>query len=343
MRIALDVHGGDIGLSRNLAAAIEVSESTEIRLTLVGDAREIEMELRRLGGDPSRFDIVHASERIAMDESAVQSVRRKTDNSITVSLDLHRRGQVDGVVSAGHSGAVVAGSLMTLGRIPGVSRPALGSRIPTLGSRAFVLDIGAVTDPRPDVLLQFGYLGTAYSQVVLGVATPTVALLSNGEEASKGNALVKAARELFEHSTLNFVGYVEGHDLLKQPPSVTVTDGFTGNVALKTAEGTAGYVARMLKRELTSSTRNKLLALLLRPALQRMREDMDFDGIGGVPLLGVNGVVVVAHGGSSQRAMVSAIENAARAAKNDLPQRLRQSLPTSDPTAASELDLVSAS
>jgi glycerol-3-phosphate acyltransferase PlsX len=327
-RIALDAHGGDYGAPRNISAALELVDDPEVSLVLIGNTAEIEAELRRVHARPGSFEIVHAGEQIGMGESAVNSIRRKADNSITVALELMKRGEVDAVVSAGHSGAVVAAALITLGRIPGVSRPPLGTRIPAISSHnSFALDIGAVIDPRPEMLLQFGYLGAAYSRAVLDVPNPTIALLSNGEEASKGNALTRAAQELFERSTLNYIGYVEGGEMLDHPPAVTVTDGFTGNIALKTAEGTAASIQRALRRELTARWHDKLLTAMLRPAFRRMRRTMDFEGIGGAALLGVNGVVVVAHGRSTTRALVSAIRTAQHSADVRLPDLLRDAIP----------------
>jgi len=327
VRIALDVHGGDTGVATNLAAALDASLTSDIELVLVGHELQIAAELRRLDVPIDRFKIVHAEETIGMAESASRSVRRKSDNSISVSLDLMNRGEVSAVVSAGHSGALVAASLMILGRIPGVSRPALGTRIPAKGTTAFVLDIGAFTDPRPEVMLHHAYLGVAYVEAILGIRRPTVALLSNGEEPGKGDVLTRSARELFDASDLHFVGYVEGHEMLTKPPHVTVTDGFTGNVALKIAEGTASYVSRIMRDELTASIRTRLFAAMLRPTFRAMRRQIDFDGIGGAPLLGVNGVVIAAHGRSSPRALVSAIETANSAARSELPARLRDTLP----------------
>ncbi|HUG14516.1 MAG TPA: phosphate acyltransferase PlsX [Thermomicrobiales bacterium] len=335
MRIALDAHGGDVGISRNVSAVIETLDETRHRIVLVGIKSEIEAELKRRSVPLGQIDIVHAEEMIGMGDAAVQSVRRKAHNSINVAMQLARSGDVDAVVSAGHSGAVVASALITLGRIPGVTRPALGTRIPATGAIAFVLDIGAVIDPKPGVLLQFGYLGAAYASAVLGVSNPTVALLSNGEESSKGNALTRSARELLEQSSLNFVGYVEGRDMLHRPPSVTVTDGFTGNIALKVAEGTASGIQSLIKRELMSSWRTKVLAMMLRPTFRQIRKEIDFEGIGGAPLLGVRGVVFVAHGHSTPLALVNAIRSAAQGAEVNLPALLQDAIPRS--TDASEI------
>jgi glycerol-3-phosphate acyltransferase PlsX len=329
MRVALDAHGGDFGVARNVSALSEALSDQRLTVVLVGHKLEIEDEMQRQGVHGARIEIVHAEEKIGMGDSAVQAVRRKTDNSISVAMDLLKRGSVDAVVSAGHSGAVVAAGLMTLGRIQGVSRPALGTRIPATGAVAFVLDIGAVIDPKPEVLLQFGYLGAAYSHAVLGVKDPTVALLSNGEEPSKGNALTRSAREMLEQSGLNFTGYVEGRDMLHRPPSVTVTDGFTGNIALKVAEGTASGIQSLIKQELMSTWRSRLLAMMLRPTFRQIRKEIDFEGIGGAPLLGVPGVVYVAHGRSTALALVNAIRSASQAADAHLPELLRHAIPTS--------------
>lgn len=336
MRIALDAHGGDYGTPRNISAALEVANDPKLRLMLVGRKAEIEAELRRCNAPVDTFEIVHAEEQIGMGESAVHSIRRKADNSITVALGLMKSGKADAVVSAGHSGAVVAAALMTLGRIRGVSRPPLGTRIPAINTHnSFALDIGAVIDPKPEMLLQFGYLGAAYSKAVLDVPNPSVALLSNGEETSKGNALTRAAQELFEHSDLNYIGYVEGGEMLDRPPAVTVTDGFTGNIGLKIAEGTAASIQFALRRELTANWHDKLLAALLRPAFRRMRNTMDFEGIGGAALLGVNGVVIIAHGRSTTRALVSAIRTAEHAAEVRLPDLLHDAIPARDRSKAS--------
>ncbi|HYI16311.1 MAG TPA: phosphate acyltransferase PlsX [Thermomicrobiales bacterium] len=343
MRIALDAHGGDFGVPRNISAVLELASDPKIRLILVGRKPDIEAELQRCNTPVDAFEIVHAEEQIGMGESAVHSVRRKANNSITVALGLMKSGAADAVVSAGHSGAVVAAALMTLGRIRGVSRPPLGTRIPAINTyNSYALDIGAVIDPKPEMLLQFGYLGAAYSKAVLDVPNPSVALLSNGEETSKGNALTRAAQELFERSDLNYIGYVEGGEMLDKPPAVTVTDGFTGNIGLKIAEGTAASIQSALRRELTANWRDKLLAMMLRPAFRRMRDNMDFEGIGGAALLGVNGVVIVAHGRSTTRGLVSAIRTAEHAAEVRLPELLRDAIPardrsvpeTSDATAA---------
>ena len=333
--IALDAHGGDEGLGVNIAATRQALRDPELRVVLVGDSPTIARALGARFPGKERLEIAHATESIGMGESAVKSIRRKADSSIAVALQMHKRGDVDGVVSAGNSGAMVAAALMTLGRIRGVSRPALGTCFPSPGPPTFFLDIGAVVDPRPDVLLQFGYLGAAYSEHVLNVIRPTVALLSNGEEASKGNALTREARDLLACARLHFTGYVEGRELLTHPAAVIVTDGFTGNIALKTAEGTANTIQALMRREFLADLRSKLGSLILKPAFKRVRGHLDYDRIGGAPLLGVQGVVIVSHGSAPVNAIANAIGVAARSARINLPELLRNAVPaatSSEPT-----------
>ncbi len=327
MRIALDAHGGDFGLERNVAVALQFIEDPAVRLVLVGHEEQIRAEVARQKGDFQRLHTVHAETQIGMDESAAQSVRRKGDNSISVALQLQRAGSVDAVVSAGHSGAVVAASLLTLGRTPGVHRPALGTRIPAIPTTAFILDIGAVIDPRPEWMVQFAYLGAAYVRGAYGISKPTVALLSNGEERSKGNQLVRETRDLLEATGLNFIGYVEAREMMSTPPHVTVTDGFTGNVAIKLGEGTAIGIQRVMREELTASWHTKILAAMLKPALRRVGKRLDFEGVGGVPLLGVDGVVVISHGRSTVAALSNAVRNAAHSVEIDLVRIMRDAIP----------------
>ena len=233
MRIALDVHGGDFGVPRNISAALELASDSRMRLILVGRKPEIETELRKSNTPVDSFEIVHADEQIGMGESAVQLGRRKANNSITVALNLMKSGAATRSSRQGTAGRSSRHALMH-------HRPADSRRLPPAAGQvtanntynSFALDIGAVIDPKPEMLLQFGYLGAAYSKAVL-IPNLSVALLSNGEESSKGNALTRAAQDLFERSELNYIGYVEGGEMLDKPPAVTVTDGFTGNIGLE--------------------------------------------------------------------------------------------------------------
>lgn len=243
------------------------------------------------------------------------AARTKKDSSMVVGLKLVASGEAAAFVSAGNSGAVLAASLFTLGRIRGVERPGLGAVFPTLNgnARSILIDAGAVTDCEPVFLLQFAHMGSIYMEKVLGVAQPRVGLLSNGEEETKGNQLVLKARQLLQESKLNFVGNVEGKDLPLGVVDVVVADGFTGNVALKVSEGVSEAVLQMVKDTINSRLHYRLAALLLMPALRQLVKQTHFTEYGGVPLLGVNGVTIVAHGRSDARAIASAVRVAKHA------------------------------
>jgi glycerol-3-phosphate acyltransferase PlsX len=265
-------------------------------------------KLRRVlldGGDATGLplSVVNASEVVEMGEHPAQAVRAKKDASIVVAMRLLRDGQVDAVVSAGNSGGVLAASLASvgrIGRIPGIQRPAISTVLPTIDGRVFMLDIGANTDCKPEWLMQFAIMGSAYAQHVMGISRPRVALLSNGEEKIKGSALVQETHALLERECpeLNVVGNAEGKDIMRGIADVIVTDGFTGNVAVKTAEGTASMLLKVLSAEIKSRPLAMLGGLLAKPAFGAVRKRLDFREYGGGQLLGVNGVVVIAHGRS---------------------------------------------
>lgn len=318
-RVAIDAMGGDLGPGVIVEGAVSGARRFGGALLLVGDQASVEDAL--MGTDRKGVDveIVDAREVIAMDEHPAQAVRRKPGSSINVIMGLIAEGRADAAVSAGNSGAVMAAALMRLGRVPGVERPAIGSYMPTASGRTLLLDLGAVTDPKPSVLAQFAMMGQVYAQQVLDIENPSVALLSNGEEPSKGNALVQATYPLLDElAGLNFVGNVEGRDLVMGTVDVVVTDGFTGNVALKTAEGVASMLVEIIRAEARATLPRKLGALLLRPAFRALRSQLDYAEIGGAPLLGVNGVVIISHGRSSARAIENAVGVAVQSASQDL-------------------------
>jgi glycerol-3-phosphate acyltransferase PlsX len=242
-------------------------------------------------------------------------MRRKKDNSIRVCFELVASKKVCAMVSAGNSGAVMAGAIFVLGRLEGVERPAIITALPALKGRPIMLDMGAVVDAKPIHLVQFALMGETYARLVHGIARPRVALLANGEEESKGTELTRAAAAALRRSSIEFVGYCEGRDLLTGEFDVIVTDGFTGNVALKTIEGTAKAVGEYLKRALYSSTRAKVGGLLARPALEAMKQRLDWREVGGAPLVGVNGVGVISHGRSDALAIANAVRRASDAAR----------------------------
>jgi len=266
-------------------------------------------------------EVVEATDVITMSDHPAQAVRRKPQSSINVALRLISEGRADAMVSAGNSGAVMAGALMALGRIPGIERPAIASYIPTARGKSLLLDLGAVVDPKPNHLVQFADMGQVYAERVLGQQTPSIGLLSNGEEPTKGNALVQAVHPLLLARTdLNFVGNVEGKDVAMGTVDIVVTDGFTGNVALKTAEGVAQFLVEILRSELTATLPRKIAAAFLRPAFRAMRSKLDYAEIGGAPLLGVSGTVIISHGRSSERAIETALAAAVKAAESNLPE-----------------------
>jgi glycerol-3-phosphate acyltransferase PlsX len=259
-----------------------------------------------------------------MDESPAQSVRRKRDSSLMVGLELVKTDSAQAFVSAGNTGAVMAGALLTLGRIEGVDRPALGILLPSsAGPPVLVLDAGANADCRAEWLLQFAHMGSAFVAKTRRIPRPRVALLNIGEEESKGSQLALEAHALLKQSGLNFVGNVEGKDVPHGTADVVVTDGFTGNVVLKTSEGAAEFIFKEMQAGLTSKLHLKLAAALLRPALRKVARRIDFREYGGAPLLGVNGVVIIAHGRSNARAITSALRMAADAAESGVIEGLR--------------------
>lgn len=320
MRIAIDAMGGDHGSSVVVPGVLAGARRHGISLLLVGRKQELENSLA--GHDTSGIDveIVDATQTIDMDDHPAQAVRRKTDSSINVALRLLKESRANAMLSAGNSGAVMAASLMILGRIKGIERPAITSGIPNAkGTYSLIVDLGAVTDPKPNNMVQFAMMGQVYAQAVMGVLNPTIGLVSNGEEASKGNALVQQVHPLLRATEgLNFVGNVEGKDIASGTVDVFVMDGFTGNVVLKTIEGTASMLMHLVREEITSTLSRKLAALVLKPAFRQVSGKLDYAAIGGAPLLGVDGTVVICHGRSSEMAFENAVGVCKRAVEHDL-------------------------
>lgn len=324
MRLALDAMGGDHAPAAAVEGAVLFArEQPRHRVVLVGDEARVRGLLK--GAPLANLELRHASEVVGMDEHATASIRRKRDSSLRVCFELMKAGDVQAVVSAGHSGAVMAGALLVLGRVPGVERPAIAALFPALkgGGRCLLLDAGANVECRPSQLAQFAVMGEAYVRGLLGVAQPRVALLSNGEEPSKGTPLTRDAYALLSRSDLRFVGYVEGKDIFSGDVDVVVTDGFTGNVVLKTSEGTAMAVAGLLRTAVhKAGMGEKLGALLLGPTLAGLKKVVDYAEYGGAPLLGVRGVGIVAHGRSSPKAVKNALLAALRTAEARLDREI---------------------
>ena len=307
MRIALDAIGGDHAPAEVVKGAQEACEAYGVEVILVGPEALVRRELTQQGLSSPRVSVVNASQVIAMDEHPALAVRSKPDSSVVVGINLVKRGEAAAFVSAGNSGATVAAALLHLGRIPGIERPALGTVFPTVKGKAMVLDVGATADCKPTHLFQFAYMGSLYMERVMGVEQPKVGLLSLGEEATKGNQLVVEAHALLKRSGLNFIGNVEGNDIPQHKADVVVTDGFTGNVVIKVAEGISESLLSLLREALISRLHFKLAAWVLRPAFRQMAQRLDYSEYGGAPLLGVNGVVIIAHGRSNARAIKNAI------------------------------------
>lgn len=324
MRIAVDAMGGDHGPRIVIPGALDGARAYGCALSLVGQEGAIREELAQVNTNGLDVEVVAAADTIGMDEHPAQAVRRKPDASINVALRLIKDGRADAMISAGNSGAVMAAALMTLGRIAGIERPAIASYLPTIRKRTLVLDLGAVTDPKPSNLVQFAIMGKVYAEKVLERPNPTIGLLSNGEEPTKGNNLVQATWPLLANTPeINFQGNVEGKDVPLGTVDIVLTDGFTGNVVLKTAEGVGAMIVELLRQELTATLPRKLAAFALRPAFRAVRAKFDYAEIGGAPLLGVNGAVIIAHGRSNATAIRNAVGVGKRSAEQDLAGAIR--------------------
>ena len=315
IRVAVDALGGDRAPDEIVAGAAAAA-SPEIQPTLFGPASL----------DPHGLALVEASEAIAMDEHAVESVRSKTNSSLVRAVRAVGDGDADVVVSAGNTGAMLAASLLHIRRMPGVHRPGIAVVIPTKRGQSVLIDAGANADARPEHLVQFAHMGSVFAEEILGVQRPDVRLLSIGEEDEKGNQLTIEAHELLRAAELRFGGNIEGRGLLEGDADVVVADGFTGNVALKTLEGTVRSLLDALRTELESSLRGRLGGALMRPAARRVRERLDPETYGGGYLLGLNGLVVIAHGSSSRIAIANAIRLGARGVEHRVVERLQERL-----------------
>jgi phosphate acyltransferase len=315
LRIALDAMGGDLAPKAAVEGAVAAARDFGIEIVLVGlkDIVETELIAHDIAGLAIRVE--HAPEVVAMDDSPLESVLTKPHSSIHLGMEMVKRGDVHGFVSAGNSGAMMAAAMAILGNLPQVDRPAIASLIPATGGLALLIDAGANTDVKPIHLAQFAVMGSVYSRRVRNIARPRVGILSNGEEASKGTDVTRGAAAMLNQmaSHVNYIGYVEGRDINRGKADVVVTDGFTGNVALKTMEGFAAFLLGHLREMFSSNWRGRAAYLLVRKSLGAMRETLDPHEVGGAPLLGVNGVAIIAHGSSNARA----IRNAIRAASNE--------------------------
>jgi glycerol-3-phosphate acyltransferase PlsX len=330
VRIALDAMGGDNAPTETVLGAIQAAREYGIGVYLVGREDSIRAELAKHNTTSLDLPIVHTDEVIEMHEHAADAVRRKRNASMAVALQLVRDGKALGAVSAGNSGAMMAASLFILGRIPGIERPALGSIFPNEQRASLVLDVGANTDCKPEYLLQFALMGSVYMERVFHVFSPRVALLSNGEEASKGNKQVVETHQLLRANAttlgINFIGNVEGHDVPAGVADVIVCDGFVGNVMLKLVEGLGEKLLSLIRAQMTNSLLTKLAGAILRPGLRKVFKRLDYAEYGGVPLLGVNGAAIVSHGRSNAKAIKNALRVAQQTAETEVTTAIREGI-----------------
>jgi glycerol-3-phosphate acyltransferase PlsX len=327
MRITVDAMGGDNAPRAIVEGAfLSVQETDGLEVALVGPESVLREEVRRLGPGSGKLEIVDAPDQIAMHEAPAQAVKRKPSSSIVVGMRMQREGKAQAMVSAGNTGAVVAASLLHLGRLPGVSRPAIAAVVPNAAGGSLLLDVGANAQCKPLHLYQFAVMGELYARLLLGRETPRVGLLNVGEESSKGNDMVLEAHRLLSTSSLNFVGNVEGRGIFEGGVDVIVCDGFVGNVILKFGESVVGFLVSVMRRELGGSTRGRLGAHLLRPVFRHVQRELDYSEYGGAPLLGVNGTCIIAHGISNAKAIKNAIVAAGRLVENEANRRIQERL-----------------
>jgi glycerol-3-phosphate acyltransferase PlsX len=326
IRIAVDAMGGDFAPRAPVEGALQAlsaDSSNHLEVVLVGDQEVLQAELKKHEFDRSRLQVVHAKEHVEIEESATDAIKSHRNSSMAVAIELHKRHEVQGVVSAGHTGVQMMLSVLGLGRIEGVRRPTIGAFIPGDTTDSFLLDVGANTDCKPYHLLQFAAMGSIYVSAHKGIHNPRIGLLSIGEEKSKGNLLTKQAHELFSISPLNFVGNVEGRDIVRGKADVIVCDGHVGNILLKFAETFHYLISEKLR-----DTFESVPGLQKAESLAAIKKAFDYQEQGGVPLLGVNGVSIICHGASSPRAICNAIFEAMQMVGEGMVQKIQSAIET---------------
>ncbi|WP_421384539.1 phosphate acyltransferase PlsX [Bacillus salacetis] len=324
MKIAIDAMGGDNAPKEIvLGAKKAVDEFQDVEIILFGDEEKIKAEI----GEHERIEIVHTTEVILGTDEPVRAVRRKKNASMVLMAQAVADGKADACISAGNTGALMTSGLFIVGRIKGIERPALAPTLPTLdGSGFLMLDLGANVDAKPEHLLQYALMGSIYAEKVRGISKPRVGLLNIGTEEKKGNELTKAAFSLLQDAEINFIGNVESRDLLEGAADVVVTDGFTGNMVLKTIEGTALSIFSMLKTTLTSSLKNKVAAGLIKSDLKELKNMLDYTEYGGAGLFGLNAPVIKAHGSSNANALFNAVRQARQMVSNSVSTTIREAV-----------------
>jgi glycerol-3-phosphate acyltransferase PlsX len=342
MRVAVDAMGGDNAPGVEVEGAVAAAREFGIAITLVGDTEKVNRELAKHNCKGLDITVRHASEVVGMHDSASDAVRKKKDSSIRVAFELVKNEEAVAVVSAGNSGATMAAGMFVLKRIKGIDRPAIAQIFPTLRGKTLVLDVGGNVDCKPLNLVQFAIMGEVYARSVMDVQSPKIGILSNGEEDSKGNDLTRESSALLKSTSLDYVGYVEGRDIFNGMVDVVVCDGFVGNVVLKLSEGLAEAVSTMLKEEIKQSLLYKIGYILSRRAFINFKKKVDYTEYGGAPLLGIDGVGMICHGGSNAKAIKNAIRFAHEYARKGVNQRMAEKLQENYPLYMQQLETLKA-
>jgi len=325
IRVAVDAMGGDFAPEVNILGAYEVVADREVEIILVGDEKKIKNFLPEKKELKGNISIVHAEGVVRMDESVSSALRRR-NTSMRKAIELLKEGRADAVISAGHSGAMMALSFLLLGKLPNVQRPAIAAVMPSLKGHFILIDAGANVDCKPEHLVQFAFMGESYYRAIFGSESPRVALLSIGEEGSKGNELTKEAFRLLQSTNLNFTGNIEGKDIFFGSADVVVCDGFVGNIVLKVGEGLAEALIKMLKREITEIITGRLGYMMIKPAVKSFRKKIDYSEYGGALLVGINGTVLICHGRSTAKAIKNAIRLSVEIIEKKIYMRISESL-----------------
>ncbi len=327
LKIAVDAMGGDHAPHAIVAGAVQAAREHAIGIILVGIEQSIQAELRKHHGAASLpIEVRNASEVVDMLDSPATVFRRKKDSSIRIANELVKQGDAAGVISAGHTGAAMATSLFVLGKLEGIERPAIATFMPTVKGTCIVLDVGANVDCKPVHLLHFAIMGEVYAKYLLKNPNPKVGLLSIGEEETKGNELTKEAFKLLTETSLNFIGNVEGRDVMSGKADVVVCDGFIGNVVLKLSEAVADTIAYMIRENIGDNLVRKLGYFMMRPAFRALKRRVDYAEYGGAPLIGINGISIISHGRSSDRAITNAIRVAAQLARSEVNRHIHEDI-----------------
>ncbi len=327
MKIAIDAMGGDNAPHAVIAGSVQAAHELGVGIILVGIEQLVRQELDKYPSAKALpLEIRNATEVVDMHDSPATVFRRKKDSSIRVANELVKSGEASAVISAGHTGAAMSTSLFVLGRIEGVERPAIATFMPSITGMSILLDMGANVDCKPNHLLQFAVMGDVYARYLLKNPNPRVGLLSIGEEETKGNELTKEAFKLLTETSLNFIGNVEGRDVVSGKADVIVCDGFIGNIVLKVSEAVAEAIGTFLREDIEKSLISKLGYLLMRPAFSSLRSRVDYAEYGGAPLIGINGISIISHGRSSDHAIKNAIRVAAKLASSDVNKRIRDDI-----------------